>query len=136
MEKRVGTLTVQAHGDSRGSLIALECQKEIPFDIARIFYVYGCQGNAIRGQHANRISEFVMLCVHGSVRVRAHDGKQQSEFLLDRPDQGLYLGAMTWKEMYDFSEDAVLLVLSSAAYDPEEYIRDFDEFIKEATSHE
>lgn len=74
-----------------------------------------------------------MICMHGSVSIRVHDGRNQSEFLLDKPDIGLYMNAMTWKEMYNFNEDAVLLVLSSVAYDSNEYIRDFDEFVKEAT---
>lgn len=120
------------HGDMRGKLIALEANNQIPFEIKRIFYIYDTADNCIRGCHANRKSEFVIISVSGSVSVKIHDGKETSIFTLDKPDKGLYTPKMSWKEMYNFSSDCVLLVLSNYSYDANEYIRNFDEFIKES----
>lgn len=130
IDGKIETIALLSRQDERGCLVAVEGEKDIPFAVKRIFYIYGCDPVAVRGFHANRNSQFIMICIRGSVRVRTHDGKVLSEFSLDGPDIGLYLGTMTWKEMYDFSGDAILLVLSSAPYDPEEYIRDFGEYIK------
>lgn len=125
----VKLLTFPQHGDSRGQMSVIEGERNIPFAIKRIFYIYGTDTSAIRGQHANRKSEFVMINVSGSSKVRVRDGHGQERiFTLDQPNIGLYLPRMTWKDMYDFSEDAVLLVLSSELYDADEYIRDYQVF--------
>lgn len=132
MEKTGVTLFTE-HGDARGYLVALEGERDVPFAIQRIFYVYGADGQSVRGQHANRHSCFMMLCLHGACKVRVRDGAQYDEtFLLDGPTKGLYLPAMTWKDMFDFTPDAVLLVLSDAHYDGGEYIRDYAVFEAEA----
>ena len=118
-------------GDERGHLVIVEGAKDIPFDIKRIFYIYGSDSEVIRGQHANRKSEFVLINVAGKSKVRVKDGLgNEAVFSLNRPHTGIYLPQMVWKDMYDFSEDSVLLVLSSEHYDSSEYIRDYDEFIK------
>lgn len=115
-------------GDTNGRLIAIESSKHIPFDIKRIFYIYGTQPNVIRGQHANRNSEFVLINVAGSCKVKLFDGQNEEIVVLDKPNIGLYIPKMIWKDMYDFSENAVLLVLSNCVYDPNEYIRDINDY--------
>lgn len=116
-------------GDDRGELIVIEGGQSIPFDIKRIFYICGTKPGVIRGQHANRKSEFVLVNVAGESKVRVKDGKGKEEvFVLNRPHQGLYIPSMVWKEMYDFSNDSVMLVLSNEHYDADEYIRDYGEY--------
>lgn len=118
-------------GDERGKLVVVEGAQDIPFEIKRVFYIYGSDSEVIRGQHANRNSEFVLINVSGSSKVRVDNGFEEEIIELNRPRMGLYLPTMVWKDMYDFSADSVLLVLSNTHYDGNEYIRDYDEFIKE-----
>lgn len=118
-------------GDARGHLVVVEGQQLFPFDIKRIFYIYGSDSSVVRGQHANRESEFVLINVSGRSKVRITDGTEEFVVELNQPNMGVYLPKMIWKEMYDFSEDSVLLVLASTHYDAKEYIRDYDEYIKE-----
>ena len=118
-------------GDERGHLVIVEGNQDVPFEIKRIFYIYGSDENVVRGQHANLRSEFVLINVAGKSKVKVKDGLgNEAVFSLNRPHTGIYLPKMVWKDMYDFSKDSVLLVLSSEHYDPEEYIRDYDEFVK------
>ena len=118
-------------GDERGQLVVVEGAQDIPFDIQRVFYIYGSDSEVVRGQHANRNSEFVLINVSGSSKVRVDNGFEEDIIELNRPRMGLYLPTMLWKDMYDFSADSVLLVLANTHYDGHEYIRDYDEFIKE-----
>lgn len=118
-------------GDERGHLVVVEGNKDIPFEIKRIFYIYGSDSDIIRGMHANRDSEFVLINVSGTSKVKVKDCKDEIIVNLDHPHMGIYLGKMVWKEMYDFSKDSVLLVLASTHYSNEEYIRDYNEYIKE-----
>lgn len=122
-------------GDDRGHLVIVEGNEDIPFDIKRIFYIYGSDQNIIRGQHANRKTEFVLINVNGTSKVKVTNGKDVKVFNLDHPHTGIYLPKMIWKDMYDFSEDSVLLVLASEHYEAEEYIRDYDEYVKEMATH-
>jgi dTDP-4-dehydrorhamnose 3,5-epimerase-like enzyme len=123
-------------GDERGHLVVVEGGKNIPFDIKRVFYMYGSDSDVVRGQHANRKSEFVLINVAGTSKVRVLDGKgNEIIYCLNRPHTGIYLPTMVWKDMYDFSEDSVLLCLASESYDASEYIRDYDEFVKEIQSN-
>ncbi len=118
-------------GDERGKLVVIEGESAIPFEIKRVFYIYDSDATVMRGQHANRESEFVLINVSGTSKVRIDDGKEEDIIELNRPMMGLYIPKMVWKDMYDFSEDSVLLVLASTHYDAGEYIRDYDEYIKE-----
>lgn len=118
-------------GDERGNLVVVEGETDIPFDIKRVFYIYGSDSEVIRGKHANRKSEFVLINVSGTSKVKVDNGFETEIVELNRPRMGLYLPAMLWKDMYDFSEDSVLLVIASEHYNGKEYIRDYDEFIKE-----
>ena len=118
-------------GDERGKLVVVEGAMDIPVEIKRVFYIYGSDSSVIRGQHANRDSEFVLINVSGSSKVRVDNGFEEEIIELNRPRMGLYLPTMVWKDMYDFSEDSVLLVLANTHYDGNEYIRDYDEYLKE-----
>lgn len=125
-------LEFKEYGDERGNLVVAEGSGfDIPFDIRRVFYMYGSDPDIIRGNHANRYTKFVLINVSGSSKVLVDDGEKKESIVLDKPRMGLYLGPMVWKEMYDFSPDSVLLVLASEHYIENEYIRDYDEFIKE-----
>lgn len=117
-------------GDERGKLVVVEGSQDIPFDIARVFYIYGSDATVVRGQHANRNSEFVLVNVAGTSKVKVDNGMESVIIELDKPMMGLYLDKMIWKEMYDFSPDSVLLVIASTHYDEKEYIRDYDEYLK------
>lgn len=122
-------------GDERGKLVVVEGGKDIPFDIKRIFYIYGSDSSVVRGQHANINSEFVLINVSGESKVMVTDGNRREIINLDKPMKGIYIPKMVWKEMYDFSSDSVLLVLANTHYDGKEYIRNFDDYMKEI-SHE
>lgn len=129
---KVKMLEFSQRGDERGHLVVVEGKQDIPFVIKRVFYIYGSDANVVRGQHANRKTEFVLINVAGSSKVKVKDGKgNEAIFCLNRPHTGIYLPTMVWKDMYDFSEDSVLLVLASEHYDAAEYIRDYDEFVEE-----
>ena len=117
-------------GDERGKLVVAEGELDIPFAIQRVFYIYGSDDSVVRGQHANRESEFVLINVAGSSKVMITDGGNREIVELTRPMEGLYIPKMIWKEMYDFSPDSVLLVLASTHYDGNEYIRDYEEYKK------
>ena len=116
-------------GDERGKLVVVEGEKDIPFAIKRIFYIYGSDATVVRGQHANKESEFVLINVAGKSKIRLTDGHSEFTVELNRPRQGVYLPKMIWKDMYDFSSDSVLLVLASTHYDGKEYIRDYEEYL-------
>ena len=119
-------------GDERGNLVVIEGEGiDIPFDIKRVFYIYGSDSTVVRGQHANRETEFLLVNVSGTSKVKVDNGKETEIIELNRPRMGLYIPAMLWKDMYDFSEDSVLLVLASRHYDGAEYIRDYDMYIEE-----
>lgn len=127
----VRMLEFKQKGDDRGHLVVVEGSEDIPFEIKRIFYIYGSDKDVVRGQHANLHTEFVLINVAGKSKVKVKDGKgNEAIFSLCRPHTGIYLPKMVWKDMYDFSEDSVLLCLASEHYDAEEYIRDYDEFVK------
>lgn len=118
-------------GDERGNLVVIEGEgMDIPFDIKRVFYIYGSDDTVVRGQHANKETEFLLVNVGGKSKVRVDNGTESVVIELDRPGMGLYLPPMLWKDMYDFSPDSILLVLASRHYDGNEYIRDYDEYIK------
>lgn len=120
----------QQHGDERGQLVALEEMKDIPFKIKRVYYMYDTLQNVRRGRHAHKSLEQILICIHGSCKIYLDDGKDTKVVSLEKPYEGLYIANNMWREMYDFSEDAVLLVLASQLYDESDYIRDYDEFIK------
>lgn len=132
LSEQVKLLEFSDLGDERGNLVVVEGNGlDIPFEIKRVFYIYGSDDQVVRGQHANRKTEFVMINVSGRSKVKVDNGYEQDVIRLDRPRMGLYLSTMVWKDMYDFSGDSVLLVLASEHYDAEEYIRNYDDFVEE-----
>lgn len=123
-------VTLKMHGDERGLLVAVEGGTEIPFDIKRVYYITNVSDDKRRGFHAHKALRQVMLCISGSCKVMLDNGREKTDVLLDSPNEGLVIDNVIWREMYDFSPDAVLLVLASEHYDEGDYIRDYDEFIK------
>lgn len=128
----------QQHGDHRGQLVALEEGKEIPFQVKRVYYMYDTVEGVRRGYHAHKCLEQILICVHGSCKILLDNGKETAVVNLDTPFEGLYISNDMWREMYDFSSDAVLMVLASELYDEADYIRNYDEFLKfvEEKNHE
>lgn len=125
-------LNFPQRGDERGWLVVAEGNKDVPFDIKRIFYIYGSEANVVRGQYANRKSEFVLVNIAGSCRVKTRNGMGDDRvFELNRPNMGLYIPRMVWKDMYDFSPDSILLCIASEPYDPNEYVRSYEAFVQE-----
>lgn len=121
--------TFQPHGDERGQLIALEEYKDIPFEIKRVYFMYDTADGVRRGFHAHKSLQQILVCVHGSCKVHLDNGKETKEILLEKPYEGLYIANNMWREMYDFSPDAVLMVFASELYDEEDYIRDYNDFL-------
>lgn len=131
---QIKLIQLQKHGDERGSLIALEDQKNVPFTIRRVYYMFGTEPGVRRGFHAHKQLKQLAIVVRGSCRFLLDDGKEKIEILLDNPAQGLLIESMMWREMYDFSPDCVLMVLADAHYNEADYVRDYNEFKSEHTS--
>lgn len=117
-------------GDTRGSLIACEQDHNIPFDIKRVYYIFDTKENVVRGKHAHKKLEQILICVSGSCEIKTEESGQTKTYLLDSPTQGLYIGGLVWREMFNFSKNAVLLVLASDYYDETDYIRDHQNFLE------
>ncbi|WP_440028447.1 sugar 3,4-ketoisomerase [Chromobacterium amazonense] len=122
---------LQKHGDERGSLVALEDQRNVPFSIKRAYYLFGTKEGVRRGFHAHKKLQQMAIVVRGQCRFHLDDGKEQVEILLDNPAQGLMIPPGLWHEMYDFSSDCVLLVLANEHYDESDYIRKYEDFAME-----
>jgi dTDP-4-dehydrorhamnose 3,5-epimerase-like enzyme len=116
-------------GDERGDLVSLEGNKEIPFDIKRMYYLFGTESCVSRGFHAHKNLQQVAICVKGSCTFILDDGNIREEVVLNSPLKGLYIDSMKWREMHDFSNDCVLIVLASSFYDEADYIRDYEDFL-------
>ena len=119
----------QPHGDERGQLVALEEYKDIPFEIKRVYFMYDTLEGVRRGFHAHKSLEQILICIHGSCKILLDNGLEKMVVPLEKPYEGLYVSNDMWREMFDFSPDAVLLVLASELYDERDYIRDYDEFL-------
>lgn len=119
-------------GDDRGSLVSLESSKNIPFDIKRVYYIFGADADKPRGFHAHKNLQQVVICVAGKCRMVLDNGYQKEEVWLDSPTEGLLISNNIWREMHDFSKDCVLLVLASNYYDESDYIREYNEFLRNA----
>ncbi|EGQ9302069.1 FdtA/QdtA family cupin domain-containing protein [Vibrio vulnificus] len=116
-------------GDHRGSLVALEGSNDIPFDIKRIYYLFGMQPDLPRGFHAHRELIQVAVCIKGQCDILMDDGRSKQTVILNSPAKGLVINKMQWHEMHNFSDDCVLLVLASDVYDEVDYIRDYSDFL-------
>lgn len=127
---KVKTYTFAPHGDDRGQLVAIEAMKDLPFEVKRVYYIYDTLPDVRRGFHAHKNLQQVLLCVNGSCKIHLDDGTDTAEVTLDKPNEGLYIANNMWREMYDFSPGAVLLVLASQYYDEADYIRNYEDFLK------
>jgi len=117
--------------DERGKLIAIEQFKNVSFEIKRVYYIFDTKSGVRRGYHAHKDLQQVVICVSGSCKFLLNDGKEKIEdIVLNSPSKGLFIDKIIWREMYDFSEDRVLLVIASDFYDEDDYIRDYDEFLR------
>ena len=120
----------QQHGDERGQLVALEEGQEIPFKVKRVYYMYDTGKGVVRGKHAHKKLQQILICIHGSCKILVDNGTERNIIELDKPYEGIYINHNIWREMYDFSQDAVLMVLASELYDEEDYIREYSTFIE------
>ena len=121
--------------DNYGCLIPLEVGEEIPFPVNRIYYIYDVEQGARRGFHSHKELEQILVCVHGTVKILVKTPFEQEDVLLDKPDTGLYIGPAVWREMYEFSSDAVLMVFASRHYETADYIRNYEEYVSFATGY-
>lgn len=131
MTANVSLIRFQVHGDDRGSLVALENGHNLPFDVKRVYYIFGTKAGVPRGFHAHRKLKQVLVAMSGNVTVKTEHGGKTETHLLNRPDEGLLIEGLVWREMHDFSSDCVLTVLADEYYNENDYIRDYDDFRKE-----
>jgi dTDP-4-dehydrorhamnose 3,5-epimerase-like enzyme len=122
-------INLQEHVDQRGQLVVTEVGKTLPFEAARMFVISGVPEGEPRGIHAHRQCHQFLICVSGSVKAMVDDGESRQVVVLDRPSVGLHMPPLTWGAQYDYSDDAVLVVLASHPYDADDYIHDYDEFV-------
>lgn len=127
---QVNLIQLQNLSDVRGNLVSLESQKNVPFAIQRVYYLFGTKDNVRRGFHAHKRLQQLIVAVHGSCKFLLDDGRERVEVLLCNPSEGLLVQSNIWREMFDFSPDCVLMVLADAHYDEDDYIRDYSDFIK------
>lgn len=121
----------QVLGDERGSLVALERERNVPFDIRRVYYIYKTESGVSRGYHAHRKLRQIAVCVAGSCTMILDNGQLREKVVMGNPAQGLLIEGMVWREMHHFSDDCVLMVLASELYDETDYIRDYQKFVTE-----
>ncbi|HCU01667.1 MAG: WxcM domain-containing protein [Candidatus Moranbacteria bacterium GW2011_GWE1_35_17] len=130
--QKIETLKLSVNGDETGQLIALESNKAVvPFDIKRVYYIYDTTPGTVRGHHAHKKLKQLLVATSGSCTIVCDDGKEKREFILDWPNKALYVEGMIWRDMKNFSKGAVLMVLASEYYDENDYIRDYNVFLKE-----
>ena len=115
-------------GDNRGSLVAMETMDKIPFNIKRVYFIFDTQENVSRGFHSHKNLQQVAVCVAGKCRMTLDDGKKREDVWLDSPNKGIFIDKYIWREMHDFSEDCVLLVLASEHHIESDYIRSYEDF--------
>ena len=127
----VKTVDLKRLGDERGSLVAIEGNDTISFPINRVYYIYGTDSDVARGFHAHKALQQIAVCVAGTCTMLLDDGKRKEEVIVGSPEQGVLIEPMVWHEMHSFSEDCVLLVLASEHYDESDYIRDYDDFLRQ-----
>lgn len=130
MTANTALIPLQIHGDDRGSLIALENGYNLPFDVKRIYYIYGTKEGVPRGFHAHKKLKQLLIAVSGSVEIHCEMNGEKTVHVLDRPDKGLLVEGMVWHTMENFSSDCVLLVLADDYYNESDYIRNYEQFLK------
>ena len=126
----INIIKLSSLGDERGSLVSLEAKKSVPFEIKRIYYIFNTQENVARGFHAHKELKQLAVCVSGSCQFTLDDGTNRESIILDDPMQGLLIDRMIWREMHDFSNNCVLLVIASQHYCEDDYIRNYQSFLE------
>lgn len=121
--------TFRSSKNQTGALTFLEATRDVPFEIKRVYYIYGVAEGSRRGFHAHKMLEQYLICIHGNCTILLDDGTEKRETILSNPEDGLYVGPGIWHEMYNFSPGAVLLVLASDFYDEGDYIREYSVFL-------
>lgn len=129
-------IQLKSCGDDRGSLIALEEKSNIPFEIKRVYYMFNTGEGVTRGFHAHKTLKQVAIAVRGSCKFMLDDGSEKIEITLNHPAQGLLIESFMWREMFDFSEDCVLMVLADQIYDEADYVRSYEQFIEQVRNGE
>ena len=127
-------MNLKVMGDERGKLVALESNRNIPFEIKRVYYIFDTLPEQVRGKHAHKNLEQLIVAIDGACEFVLDDGKERKSIWLNRPDVGLYIGKNIWREMRNFSYGCKLMVIASEYYEEKEYIRDYDEFLKEVNN--
>ena len=127
MIQGVDRIAFKPHGDERGKLVAIENQKDIPFDIRRIYYIYDADTDVVRGKHAHKDLNQVLLCLHGSCDILIDNGIEREVVHLNKPEEGIYIHGYVWREMMNFSPDCLLIALVDKLYDPDDYVFDYSE---------
>lgn len=123
-------IDLKVFGDDRGSLIAVESGHNVPFDIKRCYYIFGTGNGVRRGFHAHKTLNQILICTSGSCRIFLDDGKQTKDVLLESPTKALHISGLIWREMHDFSEGCVLMVLADQYFDENDYVRNYHEFLR------
>lgn len=126
-------LNLDIKGDKRGSLISLEAPL-VPFDIRRTYFIFETSPEAVRGKHAHRNLEQILIAVSGSCLITTDNGIHRSQYELNKPNVGIYISGLVWREMSNFSSDCVLMVLASQKYDPTDYIHEYKYFNMEVNN--
>lgn len=126
LKEQCKTIEFREMGDATGKLVAIEGGQTIPFDIKRVFFIYGMSRNSIRGKHANINTDMVLICLTGSVKITVRSRQDEYCVVLDSPGKGLLIPHMLWREMSDFSAGTIILVLANTYYNPEDYITDLN----------
>ena len=128
--KRVKNIKFKVNNDKWGKLVPIEGNDSVPFDIKRVYYIYEVNQEKRRGFHSHKELEQVLICVHGSIKILVKTPEEEKVVVLDNPNKGLYIGPDIWREVYDFENDGVLLVLASNHYDEKDYIRNYDDYVE------
>ena len=121
--------------DHRGKMIPIEYPKQLEFPLKRIYYIFDVKDGVRRGYHSHNDLEQILIAVHGKVKVLIKTPYEEEIIELDNPNKGLYIGPMIWREMFDFENEAVLVVLASHEYDENDYIRDWNDYLKKAKKY-
>ena len=118
--------------DKYGSLTPIESKVDIPFEIKRVYYITGVNKDVTRGFHSHKKLHQILVCLNGSVKIKTINPNEEEVFELNNPSIGLYIGPYVWREMFDFTDESVLLVLASEYYDEDDYVRNYDFYLEEA----
>ena len=121
---------IQSFEDERGGLSVLERNNNVPFHIKRLYYLYYTKKNQIRGVHAHKRLEQIIIAFAGEFKILLDDGKTKKTYKLDRPNLGLYVSPGIWREVYPLVEGGVCAVLASRKYEEDDYIHDYEDFIQ------